>query len=94
MKKDSIDVNSLAHTKWDCKSPIVCAPKYRRKVFYEDKRFGDRRNTEKVMRRERSKDHRGRGMPGSHTYVGGNTTEHKCSAVYGVSKRKELIDDI
>lgn len=33
-------------------------------------------------------------MPGSHTYVGGNTTEHKCSAVYGVSKRKELIDDI
>ena len=39
MKKDSIDVNSLAHTKWDCKYHIVFAPKYRRKVFYEDKRL-------------------------------------------------------
>lgn len=28
MKKDSIDVNSLAHTKWDCKYHIVFAPKY------------------------------------------------------------------
>ena len=39
MKKESIDVNSLAHTKWDCKYHIVFAPKYRRKVFYEDKRL-------------------------------------------------------
>ena len=30
--------NSLAHTKWNCKYHIVFAPKYRRKVFYEDKR--------------------------------------------------------
>lgn len=33
-------------------------------------------------------------MPRPHTHVGGNTTEHKCGTVYGVSKRKELIDDI
>ena len=39
MKKELIDVNSLAHTKWDCKYHIVFAPKYRRKVFYEDKRL-------------------------------------------------------
>ena len=39
MKKGSIDTNSLAHTKWDCKYHIVFAPKYRRKVFYEDKRL-------------------------------------------------------
>lgn len=32
------DVNSLAHTKWNCKYHIVFAPKYRRKVFYEEKR--------------------------------------------------------
>lgn len=38
MKKDEITKNSLAHTKWDCKYHIVFAPKYRRKVFYEDKR--------------------------------------------------------
>ena len=31
MKKENIDVNSLAHTKWNCKYHIVFAPKYRRK---------------------------------------------------------------
>ena len=30
--------NSLAHTKWNCKYHVVFAPKYRRKVFYEEKR--------------------------------------------------------
>ena len=29
-----LDVNSLAHTKWNCKYHIVFAPKYRRKVIY------------------------------------------------------------
>ena len=32
------DTNSLSHTKWNCKYHIVFAPKYRRKVFYTDKR--------------------------------------------------------
>ena len=31
--------NSLAHTKWNCKYHIVFAPKYRRKVFYGEKRL-------------------------------------------------------
>lgn len=34
----SNDNKSLAHTKWDCKYHIVFAPKYRRKVFFEEKR--------------------------------------------------------
>ena len=29
---------SLSHTKWNCKYHIVFAPKYRRKVFYGEKR--------------------------------------------------------
>lgn len=33
------DINSLAHTKWNCKYHIVFAPKYRRKVFYGQKRL-------------------------------------------------------
>lgn len=33
------DKQSLAHTKWNCKYHIVFAPKYRRKVFYEEKRL-------------------------------------------------------
>ena len=32
------DTNSLSHTKWNCKYHIVFAPKYRRKVFYKEKR--------------------------------------------------------
>ena len=33
------DNESLAHTKWNCKYHIVFAPKYRRKVFFGQKRF-------------------------------------------------------
>lgn len=32
------DTNSLAHTTWNCKYHIVFAPKYRRKVFFGEKR--------------------------------------------------------
>ena len=38
MKKVSIDANSLAYTKWECKYHIVFASKYRRKVFLQEKR--------------------------------------------------------
>jgi putative transposase len=32
------DINSLSHTKWNCKYHIVLAPKYRRKVFFKQKK--------------------------------------------------------
>ena len=32
------DTNSLAHTTWNCKYHIVFASKYRRKVFFGQKR--------------------------------------------------------
>ena len=38
MQGQNNPMNSLAHTKWNCKYHIVFAPKYRRKVFYEEKR--------------------------------------------------------
>lgn len=34
------DMNSLLHTRWNCKYHIIFAPKYRRKVFYHEKRQG------------------------------------------------------
>lgn len=37
MKEKNNPINSLTHTKWNCKYYIVFAPKYRRKVFYEEK---------------------------------------------------------
>ena len=39
MKEQTNITNSLAHTKRNCKYHIVFAPKYRRKVFYEEKRL-------------------------------------------------------
>lgn len=33
------DTHSLSHTAWNCKYHIVFAPKYRRKVFYGEKRL-------------------------------------------------------
>ena len=32
------DIHSLSHTKWNCKYHVVFAPKYRRKIFYGEKR--------------------------------------------------------
>ena len=32
------DIHSLSHSKWNCKYHIVFAPKYRRKVFYREKK--------------------------------------------------------
>ena len=39
MQEQNNIINSLAHTKWNCKYHVVFAPKYRRKVFYEEKRI-------------------------------------------------------
>ena len=33
------DTHSLSHTKWNCKYHVVFAPKYRRKIFFGEKRL-------------------------------------------------------
>ena len=38
-KNNTNDIHSLSHTCWNCKYHIVFAPKYRRKVFYGEKRL-------------------------------------------------------
>ena len=39
-EKTAIDnIASLSHTKWNCKYHIVFTPKYRRKIFYGQKRL-------------------------------------------------------
>ena len=48
MKKELIDTNSLAHTSWNCKYHIVFAPKYRRKVFFAEKRLEIREMLRKI----------------------------------------------
>ena len=38
MSEQNTDARSLAHTKWNCKYHVVFAPKYRKKVFLNEKR--------------------------------------------------------
>ena len=38
MSEQNTDAKNLAHTKWNCKYHVVFAPKYRRKVFFQEKR--------------------------------------------------------
>ena len=38
MSEQNNATNRLAHTKWNCKYHVVFAPKYRRKVFFNEKR--------------------------------------------------------
>ncbi|MCQ5368626.1 IS200/IS605 family transposase, partial [[Ruminococcus] torques] len=38
MSVQNTDVKSLAHTKWNCKYLVLFAPKYRSKVFYNEKK--------------------------------------------------------
>ena len=33
------ETNTLSHTTWNCKYHVVFVPKYRRKVFYAQKRL-------------------------------------------------------
>ena len=39
MSQYTNDLHSLSHTKWNCKYPVVFAPKYRRKAFYDARRI-------------------------------------------------------
>ena len=87
------DTNSLSHTKWNWKYHIVFAPKYRRRVFYGEKRR-DRRNTADAVQLEENQDHRGRGVPGSCTYAGGDTAKGFGIQFHGVSEGEEQPDDL
>ena len=63
------DTNSLAHTKWNCKYHIVFAPKYRRKVFFGEKR----REIGKILRQlcewKKGEYRRGGSMSGSYSHA-------------------------
>ena len=63
------DTNSFAHTKWNCKYHIVFAPKYRRKMFFGEKRREIGKNPAAVVRMEKGGDYRSGGVSRSHTYA-------------------------
>ena len=88
------DVNSLAHTKWNCKYHIVFAPKYRRQVFLRREEIGNKRDTSEIMSMERSRNYRGRSVSRSYTYDGGNPAQNEHFGIYGLFKRKKCAANI
>ena len=90
MKKVSIDNNSLAHTSWNCKYHIVFAPKYRRKVFFEEKRVEIREILRQLCQWKGVEI----SMSGSHTYAREYPAQNEHFGIHGVSKRKKCNDNI
>lgn len=90
MKKGNIYVQGLAHTKWECKYHIVFAPKYRKKVFYEEKRLEIREIIGKLCEWKGVEIVEGEVCP-DHIYVDKNPAQNERFGVYGISKRKKCI---
>ena len=88
-----MDVNSLSHTKWNCKYHIVFAPKFRRKIAYGQLKQ-DIANILSMLCKRKGVNSRSRNMSRSCTYACGNPTKYECIKFCGIFKREKHIDDI
>ena len=88
------DINSLSHTKWNCKYHIVFAPKYRRKVFYREKRVEIGKILRQLCEWRGGEDHRGRGLPGPYSHASGDTAEDLSVELYGLPEGEEQHDAV
>ena len=43
------DINSLAHTKWNCKYHVVFVPKYMKKSVLQREKIGSRKDIEEFV---------------------------------------------
>ena len=91
-----MDVNSLSHTRWNCKYHIVFAPKYRRKVIY-GQLYKDianilsslcKRKGVNIVEAEMCRVSR------SCTHVSRDSTKYECLTVRGIFEGKKYINDI
>nr|WP_274376861.1 transposase [Yersinia pestis] len=72
------DEKSLAHTRWNCKYHIVFAPKYRRQVFYREKRRAIGSILRKLCEMEKREYPGSRMLCGSHPYASGDPAQDEC----------------
>ena len=77
------DVQSLSHSKWRCKYHIVFAPKYRRQIIYKQIKM-DVGKILRDLRKERSRDIRGRMLSRSYPHVSNDSTAFECIKLYGI----------
>ena len=94
MKESSNTTNSLAHTRWNCKYHIVFAPKYRRKVFYEDHRLEVREILRKLCEWKCVEIIEGEVCP-DHVHIFCiDPAQNERFGVHGIPERKERNDHL
>ena len=86
--------SSLAHTKWNCKYHVVFAPKYRRKIFYNEKREEIREILRTLCKWKGVEIIEGGNMPGSYPSAVEYPAQNECFGFYGIFKGKEQPNDI
>lgn len=72
-----MDVNSLAHTKWNCKYHVVFAPKFRRKIIYNELRQDIGKIIRMLCERKRITIIEAE-LSRSHAYADKYTTKNEC----------------
>ena len=86
-------MNSLSHSKWECKYHVVFAPKFRRKVIY-GKLKQDIANILSMLCK-RGVEIVGAEVCPDHVHnAGKNSTEYECLEFYGVFEREKYAYDI
>ena len=83
------DINSLAHSKWNCKYHIVFAPKYRRMVFYGQKKHEVGKILRKLCEWKGVEVLNAEACP-DHIY----TTQIFSIKIHGISKREEQYNAV
>lgn len=78
------DINSLSHSKWNCKYHIVFAPKYRRKAF-----FGEHKDAIGKILRQLCEWKGVHIIAAERPYAGGDPAEVFRVKVHGIPQREE-----
>ena len=78
------DINSLSHSKWNCKYHIVFAPKYRRKVFYGEKKAAIGKILRQLCEWKGVKIIEAEAVSGSRSSVRGNSAEDGGIILHGI----------
>ena len=86
--------NSLAHTKWNCKYHVVFAPKYRRKVFYNEKRAAIRDIIRTLCQWKGVEIIEGEVCPDHIHLLLSIPPKNECIGIYGIPQGKKQFNDI
>ena len=89
-----MDINSLAHTKWNCKVSHCICTKIQKKnyIWKAEKRYS--KYTQHALQKKGSKDYRGRDVSRPCTYAGGNSPKYQHIKFHGIFEGKKHPDDI